>query len=118
MKRFVIHLVIYLLVVIPTALIGYSFFALTKVGGCSYIHVPFPTIGKYYAVLLPEMLVRIQNDTSCPINYLGIAANISLPLFAFYLLFTKKVSTKTWIILLFITTLIFSIYFSYTEILI
>jgi|GEM_PF-3759097 len=73
-----------------------SFFPIPY-GGYEYVYLklPFPTVGRYCAVLPPEQLSKF----ALRINYLGVLLDTLLLISSIHLVFTRKVRPYFWVIL-------------------
>lgn len=92
--------------------IGWRFYPPIAGGYYSYLKLPLPIVGKYVAVLLPEMLDKFD----LRFNYLGLIVNILFFVGSLYLVFTEKMKLRAWIISFILLSLVIITYFTLSEI--
>jgi len=113
LKNFLLFLILY----IASLFVGYFIATFLHhnlgigviIGGhYSFLLLPFPTVGKYIAVLPREMLEKF----AIKFNFFGILMDIFVFIFSFYIVFKKKVNVKKWwIIFAVFNSLIISLFY-------
>jgi hypothetical protein len=109
-KNFIIFIFLYLLTTFFALLVFFNILFYVNIGGgtCSYIYLPFPTIGKYTLLFGLE---QTQYMYICKTNYIGIVLNILLPILSFYFVFIKKVKLFKWLLLIVLLVILINYYF-------
>jgi hypothetical protein len=119
-KNFLLFLLLYAVIILVSNFatdfvynsIGWRFYPSIIGGYYSYLKLPLPTVGKYVAVLPPEMLDKFDLKFNC----LGLIINILFFASSLYLVFTEKIKLRTWIISFALLSLVIITYFTFSEI--
>ncbi len=107
-----------LVVVIANFIVAHGYYSLGQgvfpvlLGGrYTYLKLPFSTVGRYTAALPIEML----NNIEVRINYFGIVVNVILFVGSTYLVISKKIKLKTWLLVFIFLCLMVISYYSFLE---